>query len=118
MAGFCAGIAVVLSLEIVGALIGVRAVGLAAGDDRFQKQMLSRFHVGHQVDIALESNDQDALAWIALLIGVLEHIQELTSFDGHHHRLKAELPFGDELGILLRAPREGLHGTSLAKLCA
>ena len=66
-------------------------------DDRFQEQMFSCFHVRHQVDIALELNHQDPLAWIALLIRVLEYIQELTGFDGHHHRFKAELPFGDEL---------------------
>ena len=80
--------------------------------------MFSCFHVRHQVDIALELNHQDPLAWIALLVRVLEHIQELTGFDGHHHRFKAELPFGDELDILLRAPRERAHAANLAILCA
>ena len=118
MAGFCSGIAVVLGLEIVGVLIGVNAVSLAAWDDRFQEKMFSCFHVRHQVDISLELNHQDPLAWVALLIRVLEHIQKLTGFDGHHHRFKAELPFGDELDILLRAPRERLHDANLAILCA
>ena len=74
-------------------------------DDRFQEQMFSCFHVRHQVDIAFELNHQDPLAWIALLVRVLEHIQELTGFDGHHHRFKAELPFGDELDIAILCAR-------------
>jgi hypothetical protein len=57
----------------------------------------------------MEAHHEDALPWIALLVGVLQHVEQIASLNRNHHRLEAQLPFGQELSIFLRAPREGLH---------
>ncbi|MCS5699211.1 hypothetical protein NZK32_09190 [Cyanobium sp. FGCU-52] len=44
----------------------------------------------------------------ALLVGVFLHVEQITCFNRHHHRLEAKLPLGQELSNVLRSPREGL----------
>jgi hypothetical protein len=96
----------------------VQAVGLAAEDNCFQKQVLFGFDHRHQVDVAMEPYHEDALPWVALLVGVLLHVEQIACFNRNHHRLEAQLPLGEELSIVLKAPREGLHQASLGILCA
>jgi hypothetical protein len=80
--------------------------------------VIVRFHIGNEMHITIDSDNKDPLAWVAILIGMFQHIQELAGFDGDHNRLEAKISVRDELRILLRAPGEGLHEASLARLCA
>jgi len=48
----------------------------------------------------------------ALLVGVFLHVKQIACFNRHHHRIEAQLPLGQELSIVLRSPREGLHQAS------
>jgi len=80
--------------------------------------MLFGFDHRHQVDVAMEPHHEDALPWIALLVGVLQHVEQIARLNRHHHCFEAQLPLGQELSIFLRAPREGLHQASLGRLCA
>jgi hypothetical protein len=96
----------------------VVTLGFATGNDGFQEQVIVRFHIGNEMHITVDSDNKDPLAWVPILIGMLQHIQELAGFDGDHNRLEAKLSIRDELRIFLRAPRERLHEATLAKLCA
>ena len=70
------------------------------------------------MDVAVEPDHENPLAWVSALIGVILHIEQLPGFDRNHNSLKAELPFGHELLVFFRAPCEGLHEASLAILSA
>jgi hypothetical protein len=86
--------------------------------DRFQEQVIVCFHIGSEMRITVDSNNKDLLAWVPILIGVLQYIQELGGFDDDQNRLESKFSVRDELRILLGAPREPLHEPTLAKLCA
>jgi len=60
----------------------------------------------------MEPYHEDALPWVALLVGVLLHVKQIACLNRHHHRFEAQLSLGEELSIFLRAPREGLHQAS------
>ena len=80
--------------------------------------MLVGFHDGYQVHGSLKANDEDPLAWVTLRVGMLQHIQKISPLDGDDDSFEAELPLHDQLSIDLRTPREGLHFTNVATLCA
>jgi hypothetical protein len=44
--------------------------------------VIVRLHIGHEVDIAVEPDHQDPLPRVAGRIGVLEHIEKLSGFQG------------------------------------
>jgi hypothetical protein len=93
-------------------------VGLAAGDDRFEKQVLCGFDHRHQVDVAIDSHHENALPRVALLIWVCLHVKQIARHNRHHHGLEAQLPLSLELGIFLRAPHKRLYQISLTPLYA
>jgi hypothetical protein len=45
------------------------------------------------------------LSWVPELC-VLQHIQQITGFDGGHHGLETKATIGQELGIFLVAPQK------------
>lgn len=49
---------------------------------------------------------------------MLQHIRQITGFDGGHHGLTTKAAIGQELGIYLVAPQEWPHPPTSAKLCA
>jgi hypothetical protein len=49
---------------------------------------------------------------------VLQHIRQITGFDGGHHGLTTKAAIGQEPGIYLVAPQEWPHPPTSAKLCA
>jgi hypothetical protein len=63
-------------------------------------------------------NNKDALAWILLWIGVGQHIEQTSSFDGHNNSLEVDGPLGTELLVFITAPAKGLHECSLGSLSA
>ena len=61
------------------------------------------------------------LAGIALLIGVINRIEDISAHDVEDHIFKQNPSLSLEQGILLRAPREWLHdakGTTPCAVCA
>lgn len=60
----------------------------------------------------METYHENALPCLALLIGVFLHVEQIACFNPHHHCLEAQLPLGQELSFVLRAPGEGLHQAS------
>jgi hypothetical protein len=68
--------------------------------------------------VAVDPDNPNPLAWVTSLAWMFQHIEEFSSFNGDHNRLETKLPFGNELGILLRTPGERLHAPNLARQCA
>jgi len=90
----------------------------ATGNDGFQEQVIVRFDIRNEMHITGDSDNKDSLAWVPILIGMFQRIQELAGFDRDYNRLEAKLSIRDELRILLRAPSERLHQAIRVKLCA
>ena len=55
-------------------------LGFAAGDDGLQEQMVVCFHVGHKMHVAVDSDNQNPLAWVTSLAWMFQHIQEFSGF--------------------------------------
>lgn len=72
----------------------------------------------NQNDILADLNHENPLTGIPIGVGVLQHIQQITGFDGGHNGLKTKAAIGQELGIFFVAPQEWPHPSTLAKLCA
>jgi hypothetical protein len=99
-------------------LAEVVACGFSAGKNRFEKELVIVFHVWDEVDVLIHLNNKDALARILLWIGVGQHIEQTSSFDGHNNSLEMDGPLGTELLVFITAPAKGLHLQSLGTLSA
>jgi hypothetical protein len=72
----------------------------------------------NQNDILADLNLENPLTGIPIGVGVLQHIRQITGFDGGHHGLTTKAAIGQEPGIYLVAPQEWPHPPTSAKLCA
>jgi hypothetical protein len=70
----------------VAFLLGISA----AGNDGLEKQAVVCFHKWNEVGIGVQANHQDALAGVAVGVGMLQHIEQPVGFDSGDNGLKAE----------------------------
>lgn len=65
------------------------------------------------MDITGDQNDQDALAWVAGLVRMLNDVKQITGFDGNHHGLEGNASLSLKDLVLACAPSKGLHVSTL-----
>ncbi|MFM7269297.1 MAG: hypothetical protein ACKOZT_12075, partial [Cyanobium sp.] len=81
--------------------------------DGFEKEVIVGFDIMHQMSIAGDQNDKDALAWVSGLIRMLNDVEQIIGFDGNHHGLEGNASLKLKDLVLTCAPAKGLHGSTL-----
>jgi hypothetical protein len=59
-----------------------------AGNDGFEKEVIVGLDIRHQMDIAGDQNDKNALAWVSSLVRMLNDVEQIIGFDSDHHGLE------------------------------
>src|SRR3989338_6707677 len=67
-----------LSLSISTLLIKIDTSGFSARDNRFQENLLFRFHKRHQIGVATNTNHKHALVRILICVRVVQHDKKAT----------------------------------------
>ena len=80
--------------------------------------MLIRLDEGNEMDIVVQEKDQDSLLRVPLRIWVLPNIEQIPCLNGDDDSFKAQTTCNKELLVFLMTPSKGLHGISLAVMCA
>jgi hypothetical protein len=81
----------------------------SAGNDRFQEYGCVSFDERDEVHLVMTPNDEDALAAVPLLIGMLDCIQQVASFDMKDDLLEPDVPLSLERLVRGFIPGEIFH---------
>src|SRR5207245_9614921 len=100
---------------MVGLLTEVLLRGLPTRNDRLQEDRMLVLDERHEVRVVLVSDDEDALARVALGIRVLQNVEQVATLDVEHHVLESDAAVRPELRVFGLVPGEVLHRPSVAQ---
>src|SRR5713101_7451587 len=81
----------------------------AARNDRLQEHRRVVLHEGHEVHAVMAPNDENSLTSVPLLVGMLDGIEQVASFDVEDDLLETDTALSLEPFVLRLVPGEVLH---------